>query len=160
MYLYIITHPKFEGWLKLGSTVNPQKRLDGYQVCVPDRAYIIAFQIETKKPFVIERYFNEHVAGNGTEWYKCTLGFAVDLIRELLANDAIIETSRPHNHLQKVNRFIKFDYLVKGRVVHSRKEVAEIIGGDTKDFVNRKIKANENTFHINGIDVIRRPHEN
>lgn len=38
-YVYLITHPKFVGWVKIGKAVDPHKRLRQYQTGDPERSY-------------------------------------------------------------------------------------------------------------------------
>ncbi|WP_072338944.1 GIY-YIG nuclease family protein [Devosia enhydra] len=38
-YVYVITHPHFPGWVKVGQTNDPRRRLSSYNTGDPDRGY-------------------------------------------------------------------------------------------------------------------------
>lgn len=84
MYIYIITHPKFPGWIKLGRTNNINIRLSHYQTCCPDRDYRIEFKLKTKYTYNIENYFENSIKNNGYEWFKCSVEFAIYKINDIL----------------------------------------------------------------------------
>lgn len=38
-FVYLVVHPKFPGWVKVGSTTNPERRLASYNTGDPMRSY-------------------------------------------------------------------------------------------------------------------------
>jgi hypothetical protein len=87
-YLYVITNPSYEGWVKVGTTWNLKERLHVYQTSDPFRSYRIEYSLkhpefreaeqkikETIKPFALE------IKG---EWYKIDLNMAKSRLDEVL----------------------------------------------------------------------------
>jgi hypothetical protein len=89
MYIYIVTHPKFDGWIKLGRSIDPEKRLRDYQTNCPDNGFKLEYKIETKYYYNIETYFENFVQSNTREWFQCSVDFARNKINEIL--DQIIK---------------------------------------------------------------------
>jgi hypothetical protein len=96
MYIYIITHPKFEGWIKLGRAKSIDNRLNGYQCYCPDRNFKLEYKIKTEYCYNIETYFDNFIEGNKREWYKCSVNFAIEKIHWLLD-----EISKNPNYFKK-----------------------------------------------------------
>lgn len=85
-YIYIIVHPKFEGWIKLGRTVDLKKRLDGYQTGCPFRDYKIVYSKFIPNTITvtnIENYFKTTVHNNGFEWFNISVEDAISIIENL-----------------------------------------------------------------------------
>jgi hypothetical protein len=167
MYIYIVTHPKFEGWIKLGRAINLEDRLTQYQTHCPDRSFNVEFKIDTKYPDKIERYFRNNIKGNGYEWFNCSVEFAINKIKEqleLIQND--------NNYLSKPNscKYIKkgmptnivYDYLVDGKIFNSLNDLLKYINMTYTPFY-KMIKNNKfgqgKIININGYEIIRKNHE-
>ena len=86
-YIYIITHPLYSEWIKIGQTVNPEMRLKSYQTHDPTRSYEIYFKIKTNAVWYIERYFREYIKSNGYEWFKISMQRAKKIILKLIKED-------------------------------------------------------------------------
>jgi hypothetical protein len=87
-YLYIITHPLYDGWCKVGTTWNLKERLHVYQTGDPFRQYKLIYSLhhpsfreaekkikEFMKPFALE------IKG---EWYRVDLQMARSRLEEAL----------------------------------------------------------------------------
>lgn len=112
IYIYIITHPKFKGWIKLGRTTNLLKRLDSYQTGCPYRKYYIEYSklVDYNEINLIENYFRIKVSSNGFEWYKCSVKYAINLIEDIILNNiSNINTTIKDNKLTKR----KYIYIVE-----------------------------------------------
>ena len=85
-YIYIVIHPKFEGWLKVGRSLNLLERLNTYQVCCPNREFSYGYtkELSLDKIRLVENYFKTNIHNNGYEWFECTLEKAITIIEELL----------------------------------------------------------------------------
>jgi len=92
-YVYIVTHPMFPDWVKVGVTVNLINRLRNYQTCDPTRSYKIYFNKWVKDVYGIERYFRKNTPSNGHEWFKITPEEAKLIIIELSKDDFKTHTS-------------------------------------------------------------------
>jgi len=87
-YLYIVTNPVFEGWVKVGTTWNLKERLHVYQTGDPFRQYKLEYSLhhpsfreaekkikEAMKPFALE------IRG---EWFRVDIGVARVRLEETL----------------------------------------------------------------------------
>jgi len=44
-FVYVISHPRFPGYVKIGRAFNPESRLRGYQTGCPERAYKLDYAV-------------------------------------------------------------------------------------------------------------------
>lgn len=88
MYIYIITHPKFEGWIKLGRTNNLQNRLNSYQTGCPNREYKIDYfkEVNIDQAYSIEKHFNTFIKNNGYEWFNISIEEGINTINTVIEN--------------------------------------------------------------------------
>lgn len=85
-YIYIIIHPKFKGWIKVGRTMNLESRLNGYQVGCPFRDYKLIYYkfIQDKDVLLkIENHFKLNLQSNGFEWFKCSVKQGIKIIESI-----------------------------------------------------------------------------
>ena len=82
-YIYLVINPIYPDYVKLGRTINPEKRLKNYQTYSPLRNYEMYYKCYTKNLYIIESYFNSNVSGNG-EWFKIDRDKAKEIIVSLL----------------------------------------------------------------------------
>jgi hypothetical protein len=54
-FVYIISHPRFMGYLKIGRAFNPESRLAGYQTGCPERAYRLDYAVYFEDCYAVER---------------------------------------------------------------------------------------------------------
>ena len=95
-WIYILTHPLYSGWVKIGKTRRLAQRLSSYNVGTPN----------TENHYVIERHFPENIIphpnalgieqelhrlqdpdrepGQSREWYPWSVEEAVDQIQDML----------------------------------------------------------------------------
>ncbi|MGI9461951.1 MAG: DNA methyltransferase [Alphaproteobacteria bacterium] len=66
-YIYIISHPKYKGSLKVGIAKNPEARLKQYQTVDPDRKYKMEKIFQTPHNADIEKMIHQHYNAP-TEW--------------------------------------------------------------------------------------------
>ncbi|MGI9462146.1 MAG: DNA methyltransferase, partial [Alphaproteobacteria bacterium] len=66
-YIYIISHPKYKKWLKVGIAKNPEARLKQYQTADPDRKYKMEKIFQTPHNADIEKMIHQHYNAP-TEW--------------------------------------------------------------------------------------------
>jgi hypothetical protein len=84
-FIYCITNPSFEGWVKVGKALNLKKRLTGFNGSTPYRN----FKVEYKRKF--ENYsraeyfllckLNIASEKQSSEWFKIDLNKAIDIIK-------------------------------------------------------------------------------
>ena len=71
-YVYIISHPKFEGYYKVGIAKDYKTRLNSYQTSDPDRAYKMEYFYLTPHFRETEKYIH-NLFDNKFEWIKANL---------------------------------------------------------------------------------------
>lgn len=81
--MYIISNPAFKGWLKVGRTVEIEKRLNSYQTADPLRSYKLEYLTPIDYPTAIENYLKPFSKG---EWIYCELDKVIKAIECLRDN--------------------------------------------------------------------------
>ena len=71
-YVYVISHPKFEGYYKVGIAKDYKTRLNSYQTSDPDRAYKMEYLYLTPRFRETEKYIH-NLFDNKFEWIKANL---------------------------------------------------------------------------------------
>ncbi|MFA5207370.1 MAG: GIY-YIG nuclease family protein [Candidatus Paceibacterota bacterium] len=99
LYIYIITHPKFEDWIKLGRTVNLKNRLDSYNTGCPLRKYKYSYtkQLTPEQVYSIEYHFKINIYNNGFEWFKCSVQEAILLIEKIINENIVYKNATEKN---------------------------------------------------------------
>ncbi len=85
-YIYIIIHPKFKNWIKIGRTTNISSRINAYQTYCPNRDFKMVYNKyigNSKEITTIENYFTINIHNNGFEWFNCSVQTAISIIEEL-----------------------------------------------------------------------------
>lgn len=59
-YIYLIKNSAWEGYLKVGRTIDIKDRLKSYQTGSPFRDYELVYLKKVKDPYTIEEYFREN----------------------------------------------------------------------------------------------------
>lgn len=87
-YLYIITNKSWPNWIKVGSTIDLNKRLHVYQTCSPNRDYILVYSIfhpkykeAEKKVKSLMKPFAKSIKN---EWFEVDLEMAKPRLEEAL----------------------------------------------------------------------------
>ena len=78
-YVYIISHPKYEGEYKVGIASNVQRRLKSYQTSDPAREYKLEYTIATERYRELERHIHT-TFHTRHEWVSANLS---DIIAEM-----------------------------------------------------------------------------
>ena len=82
-WVYLIDHPFFPGWIKIGSTLNTDERLGSYQTYAPEGEYRLIDRVFSKDRRKLELAVHEALAplrGNG-EWFRVNTGEAMRALR-------------------------------------------------------------------------------
>lgn len=85
-FVYIISHPKFLGWVKLGRAVDPLDRIKQYQTGCPFREYKLEFFMKVKDQRFYEKYFEEHFE-HKNEWFKMEVDSAISILQLLFERE-------------------------------------------------------------------------
>jgi hypothetical protein len=105
-YLYIISNPKMEGWLKIGISQDISNRLHTYQTGDPYRGYKLEYYILHPKYKIAEKkikesmhYFAKEIKN---EWYCVDLNMAKSRLDEQLE-----EYQNDKNNYDKIISYFK-----------------------------------------------------
>ena len=82
-FLYIIQNPIYPGWVKIGSTIDLNRRLQSYQTCDPFQSFEIVYSEYCTNRKDVEIKVHNMLAkhrGNG-EWFKIDLKKAIKKIK-------------------------------------------------------------------------------
>lgn len=74
-FVYLVTHPSWPGYVKIGCAINPHSRLGDYQTYCPRRAYKLEHFVYVSERREFEEmmhdvFHSERVSG---EWFKVEL---------------------------------------------------------------------------------------
>lgn len=97
-FIYILTHPKFDGWCKLGRADNVDDRLLQYQTSCPLREFKMYFHIFVNDARFYENFFKRNFINNGYEWFKIDKEEAKSAILKLKGAE---NSRKSHNEKEK-----------------------------------------------------------
>ena len=88
-FVYVITHPAFPGYVKIGRAFDPASRLRGYQTGCPTRSYKLNHAVYFHDCYHAEKEMHLRLSSlNETgEWFRLTADQAtnfIDHLREVL----------------------------------------------------------------------------
>lgn len=88
-FVYLIVHPMFAGWVKVGSTTNPRRRLGSYLTGDPERRYRMLAAVPTADRRLAEWLAHERLTRLGferqSEWFAVAPAFAERVVRRAIA---------------------------------------------------------------------------
>lgn len=91
-YLYIVTNPIHEGFVKIGVTEDIKKRLQTYQTSDPHRKYKVEFYIFHPNCYEAEKRIKKMMKRFSTdtiqkgEWFRCDLKIAISRLEESVSD--------------------------------------------------------------------------
>ena len=91
-YIYIIFHPSFEGYYKVGISKNCEARCNQLSIGVPYGEHIVKYELPTDNAEIIERRIHKMFKAEG-EWVKANLQ---DIIKEIESLDKKFTESNLH----------------------------------------------------------------
>lgn len=87
-YLYIISNPAHEGWVKVGVTENIKSRLRTYQTSDPKRSYKLEYYVFHPDVYNAEKRVKELMGPFAkrikNEWYEISIHMAIPRLDETL----------------------------------------------------------------------------
>lgn len=87
-YLYIISNPAHEGWVKVGVTENIKSRLLTYQTSDPKRSYKLEYYVFHPDAYNAEKRVRELMKPFAkrikNEWYEIPIHMAIPRLDETL----------------------------------------------------------------------------
>ena len=83
--IYIISNPAWRGWIKVGKSINADKRLSQFQACCPLKDFEIVKIITVKNQIKAERKILEFMKffaeDNNGEWIKINTDKAKEILK-------------------------------------------------------------------------------
>lgn len=85
-YLYVVSHPYSAGWIKLGETSEPERRLGHYNGSCAFKHFAMNYceQMTLSNIRWICDYFKKNIAHKRTEWFNISVEKAIELIKKLI----------------------------------------------------------------------------
>lgn len=88
-FVYIITHPSWPEFVKIGCAINPESRLGDYQTYCPRRAYSLEHYVYTtnrraSESHVHQLFANQRAAG---EWFHVPVDAAITALNAVAELD-------------------------------------------------------------------------
>jgi len=87
-FIYIITNPAWDGFIKIGRAKDIKGRLNSYQTSSPFRDYKIYYSVFVNNIYIIEKHFKDKFGNDNGEWIMCS---AEEAQREIIK---LIETHK------------------------------------------------------------------
>lgn len=87
-FIYVVTNPAWPGHVKIGRALDPEDRRGQFNTSDPHRAFKLEGYIYTTRRHVAEKAIHEALAQHrvqGTEWFTCSVGLALNVVRDLCA---------------------------------------------------------------------------
>jgi hypothetical protein len=99
MYVYVISNPAFEGWVKVGKTTDVKSRIATMQSGVP---HVHRYEVEMLAEFVddvpVHWELEDRKIERSGEWFRCAKHEAMDAVRKVMAEynsfDKMVEDER------------------------------------------------------------------
>ena len=86
-HIYIIHNKAWKGWVKVGRSTNPIKRLENYQTSCPNRDFEIAFSMLVEDAYPYEEYFRLNIKSKGYEWFHISIEEAILIMNKISSNE-------------------------------------------------------------------------
>ena len=84
-YVYVISNPAFEGWVKVGKAADVKKRMSVMQASVP---HIHRFKVEMVVEFhddvPVHWALEDKKIQRSGEWFKCSKREAIDAVKSVM----------------------------------------------------------------------------
>ena len=96
-YVYIITNPSWEGWVKIGMAIDANDRCNQYQTSSPMRDYKLEYTKQFNHRRIAEAQAHKLCARkateNNNEWFKINVNDAINLIESITEEQNERETA-------------------------------------------------------------------
>ena len=98
-YVYVISNPAFEGWVKVGRATDIKKRISALQAGVPHiHRYQVEMVVEFPDDVPVHWELEDRNVQRSGEWFRCSKHEAMDAVRTVIAEyqqfDQMVEEYR------------------------------------------------------------------
>ncbi len=81
-YIYIVSNPAWNNWVKIGRALNIENRIRGYNTSSPYRDYKMIYYVKVNNPTMLENFFYNKYGKQNHEWFNITAENAIKTIEE------------------------------------------------------------------------------
>lgn len=107
-YLYLIANDHFEGWVKVGQSTDPDRRLAQYQTSDPTRSYELIFSVPCRDRRQSEWLAHERLKKLGfeysSEWFRVDLDTARRVVAKAAAADPLTLILPQKEQIERTHR--------------------------------------------------------
>ena len=86
-YVYLITNPAWEGWVKCGMAVDAEDRCSSYNTGTPYRDYEVLHKVFCQDRFAAEKaahaYLEDYAIDRRGEWFQIHIDDAIDALESI-----------------------------------------------------------------------------
>ena len=79
-FIYCITNPAWDGWVKVGKAVEDAKRFNSYQTYSPKRDFVMEWSLKVDDVHAVEAAFHRGRKADNGEWYEMSVDEARRLV--------------------------------------------------------------------------------
>ena len=98
-YVYVISNPAFEGWVKVGRATDMKKRMSAMQTSVP---HLYRFSVDMVVDFhddvPIHWELEDRKIERSGEWFRCSKHEAIEAVKKVMAEydqfDVMVEENK------------------------------------------------------------------
>ena len=98
-YVYVITNPAFQGWVKVGKATDIKERVASMQSSVPHiHQYQVEYLVEFPEDVPVHWELEDKKIERSGEWFRCTKREAIDAVNKVMAEydsfDRMVEENK------------------------------------------------------------------
>ena len=81
-YIYIITNPAWNNWVKIGRALDIDARIGCYNTSSPYRDYKVVYYTKINNPNMMENFLYDKYGKKNNEWFNISVENAIKTIEE------------------------------------------------------------------------------
>lgn len=98
-YVYVITNPAFEGWVKVGRATDMKKRMSALQTSVPHiHRYRVEMVVDFHDDIPVHWELEDRKIERSGEWFRCSKHEAIEAVKKVMAEydqfDVMVEENK------------------------------------------------------------------
>ena len=98
-YVYVISNPAFEGWVKVGRATDMKNRIASMQAGVPHiHRYKVEMVVEFPDDVPVHWELEDRKIERSGEWFRCSKHEAIEAVKKVMAEydqfDVMVEENR------------------------------------------------------------------
>jgi hypothetical protein len=81
-YIYIVTNPAWNNWVKIGRALDVEARIRCYNTSSPHRDYEAVYYTKINNPNMMENFLYDKYGNQNNEWFNISVENAIKTIEE------------------------------------------------------------------------------